>query len=119
VSGDGQQGETLVEAQAPGLGRDGELLLLGPGKLDGREPPAPELGVLLDQVLASGSAAVLGRNGGQHLLGMVGDARTTTADRLGRGGDRVVGASPARGGIGDPTERLSGNGRDSRRKSLI
>ena len=37
---------SLVEAQAHGQGRDGELLLLGRGELDGLEQPVPELGVL-------------------------------------------------------------------------
>ncbi len=78
---DGQQDQGLVEAQAHGQGRHGELLLLGQGELDGLEQPVPELGVLpaegsvlLDQLLAGGSAAVLGLDGGQDLLGMVVDA---------------------------------------------
>ena len=95
---DGQQGQDLVEAQAHGQGRDGELLLLGQGELDGLEQPVPELGVLaaedfvlLDQFLSGGSAAVLGLDGGQDLLGMVVDALAATAGLLGRRGDRAVG----------------------------
>ena len=109
---DGQQGEGLVEAQAHGQGRDGELLLLGQRELDGLEQPVPELGVLLaeggvllDQLLAGGSAAVLGLDGGQDLVGVVVDALAATAGLLGRRGDRAVGAHQASGGIGDPTDK--------------
>ena len=96
---DGQQDDELVEAQAHGQGRDGELLLLGQGELDGLEQPVPELGVLPaegfvlpDQFLSGGSAAVLGLDGGQDLLGMVVDALAATTGLLGLLGDRAVGA---------------------------
>ena len=109
---EGQQDQGLVEAQAHGQGRDGKLLLLGQRELDGLAEPVPELGVfaaegvvLLDQLLAGGSAAVLGLDGGQHLLGMVVSALAATAVLFGGGGDGAVGAGPARGGIGDPTSK--------------
>src|SRR5271154_581732 len=92
---DSQQSEDLIEAQSHGQGRDGELLLFGQGELDGLEQPIPELGVLaaedvvlLDQSFASRSAAVLGLNGGQDLLGMIVDALAATAGLLRGRGDR-------------------------------
>src|SRR5205814_4045856 len=83
---DGQQYDDWVEAQAHGPGGHGELLLLGPGELDGLEQPVPELGVLLaerriflEQWLPRRSVAVLGLDGGQDLLGMVVDTLAATA----------------------------------------
>ena len=61
--------------------------------------------VLLDQLLAAGPGAVLGLDGSQHLLGMVVNALAATAVLFGGGGDGAVGAGPARGGIGDPTDK--------------
>jgi hypothetical protein len=109
---EGQQDQGLVEAQAHGQGGDGELLLLGQGELDGLAEPVPELRdfaaegrVLLDQLLSGGSAAVLGLDGAQDLLGMVVDALAATADLLGLLGDGAVGAGEASGGIGDPRHK--------------
>ena len=58
-----------------------------------------------DQLLSGGSAAVLGLDGGQDLLGMIVDALSATAGLLGLLGDRAVGAGEASGGIGDPTNK--------------
>src|SRR5262249_39679948 len=75
---DSQQDEGLVEAQAHGPGGHGELLLLGLGELDGVAEPVPKLGVLaaevlilLEELLPSGAAAVLGLDGRQDLLGVI------------------------------------------------
>src|SRR5262245_58555012 len=108
---DGQQDPDWVEAQAHGQGRHSELLLLGQRELDGLEQPIPELevlpaegGVLFDQFLSAGSAAVLGLDGGQDLLGMIGDALAAATGLLGLRGDGTVVPEEARGGMGDPAD---------------
>ena len=94
--------------------------MLGRRELDGLEQPVPELGVLPaedfvlpDQFLSGGSAAVLGLDGGQDLLGMVADTLAAIAGLLGLRGDGAAGADEASGGIGDPTHEgygTHGNG---------
>jgi hypothetical protein len=64
--------------------------------------------VLRDQFLVGGSAAVLGLDSGQDLLGVVVNALAATADLLGRRGERALGADPASGGIGDPDDKRYG-----------
>src|SRR5512135_359408 len=105
----GQQGEDLIEAQAHRRGRDGELVLLARGELDGLSEPVPESGillaealVLLDQFGVRRSAGVLGLDGGLDLLGVVVDGLSATLGRLGLTGDFAVHAGEARGGVGDP-----------------
>src|SRR5262249_54535894 len=54
------------------------------------------------------SAAVLGLDGGQDLLGMIVDARAAAAGLSGLRGDGAVVTGEASGGIGDPTEKRYG-----------
>jgi hypothetical protein len=115
---DVQQDPGLVEAEAHGQSRHGELLLLGQRELDGPEEPVPQLGVLsaedfvlAEQFLAGWSTAVLGLDGGQDLLGMVVRALAAAARLLGLLSDSAVGARQARSGIGDPAnERYGAHG---------
>lgn len=115
---DGQQDQDWVEAQAHGQGRHGKLLWRGQWELDGLEQPVPELGVLAaegfilpDQLLSGGSAAVLGLDSGQDLVGMVVDA-LATASLLGVVGDGAAGSPEPSSGTGDPTSKGCGGHRD-------
>src|SRR5262249_33158886 len=64
--------------------------------------------VLLDQFLSGGSAAVLGLDSSQDLVGMIVDALAAAAGLLGLRGDRAVGAQETSGRIGDPTNKRYG-----------
>ena len=104
-----QQDEDLIEAQAHRRGRDGELVLLGRGELDGLSQPVPESRILLAEVLslldqfgARRPAGVLGLDGGLDLLGMVVDSLSAAVGGLGLMSDVAVHAGQARRGIGDP-----------------
>ena len=93
-----QQDEDLIEAQAHGRGRDGELVLLVRGELDGLSQPFPEprillaevVRILLDQFGTRRPAGVLGRDGGLDLLGMVVDGLSAAVGGLGLMGDVTI-----------------------------
>src|SRR5262249_14417759 len=96
-------------------GRDGELLLLGQGKLDGLAQPVPELGVLPaeglvlpDQFVSGGPTIVLGLDGGQDLLGMVVDALTAATVPLSLLSDPTRGTGEPSSGMGDPANKRYG-----------
>jgi hypothetical protein len=67
-----------------------------------------EDGVLLDQLLAGGSAAALGLDGGPDLLGMVVGALAAASGRAVLLRDVAAVTGEASGGIGDLTENGSG-----------
>src|SRR5262249_1871574 len=79
------------------------------------QQPVPELGILrfqsgvfLEELLASGTAAVLGRDGGHDLLGVVVNALAATTALLGLLCGRPAMARQASRGIGAPTANRYG-----------
>ena len=104
-----QQDKDLIEAQAHGRGRNGELPWLGRGELNGLSQPVPESRILVAEIVvllvrfgARRPAGVLGRDGGLDLVGLVGDGLSAAVDGFGLMSDVAVHAGQARRGVGDP-----------------